>query len=100
MNITLTDDLQRLLRKQVETGQFPDEETVMHEALKRFLTSELPQGHPQVGSPAEVLEGRSPGPFLEDEAIPAPIELPRPGQDVTGPTLPVVTRQPTLLPGK
>jgi Arc/MetJ-type ribon-helix-helix transcriptional regulator len=100
MNIALTDDLQQLLRKKVETGQFPDEEAVVHEALKRFLSSELSQGRPQAGSPAEVREGRSPGPFLEDEAIPVPVELPRPGQHVAGPTIPVVTRQPTLLPSE
>ena len=97
MNITLTDDLQRLLRKHVETGRFPDEEAVVHEALMRFLGSELLQGRPQAGPPVEVLESRSPSPFLEDEAILTPVDLPRPGQHVAGPTIPVVTRQPTLL---
>ena len=37
MNIALTDDLQRLLRKKVENGQFPNEEAVVEEALRLFL---------------------------------------------------------------
>ena len=32
MNIALTDDLQRLLRRKIENGQFPDEEAVVREA--------------------------------------------------------------------
>ena len=35
MSIALTDDLQRLLRKKVENGQFPNEEAVVEEALRR-----------------------------------------------------------------
>jgi Arc/MetJ-type ribon-helix-helix transcriptional regulator len=37
MNIALTDDLQRLLRKQVEDGQFPNEQAVVERALTLFL---------------------------------------------------------------
>ncbi len=42
MNIALTDDLQRLLRKKVENGQFPNEEAVIEQALSLFLTEEPP----------------------------------------------------------
>ena len=51
MNIALTDDLQRLLRKKVENGQFPNEEAVVEQALRRFLTEEPDQGPPPT-SPA------------------------------------------------
>jgi Arc/MetJ-type ribon-helix-helix transcriptional regulator len=51
MNIALTDDLQRLLRKKVENGQFPNEEAVVEQALRRFLTEEPDQGPPPM-SPA------------------------------------------------
>ena len=40
MNIALTDDLQRRLRKKVENGQFPNEEAVVEEALRLFLIEE------------------------------------------------------------
>jgi Arc/MetJ-type ribon-helix-helix transcriptional regulator len=37
MNIALSDDLERLLRKKVENGQFPNEEAVVEQALRLFL---------------------------------------------------------------
>ena len=40
MNIALTDDLQRLLRKKVENGQFPNEQAVVEQALRLFLIEE------------------------------------------------------------
>ena len=40
MNIALTEDLQRLLRKKVENGQFSNEEAVVKEALRLFLIEE------------------------------------------------------------
>jgi hypothetical protein len=100
MNIALTDDLQRLLRKQVETGQFPDEEAVVHEALRRFLAPDPSHGRPQTSTPTGVLEVRLPGPFLTDEAAPAPVELPRPGREIAGSPRPAARRQPTLFPGE
>ena len=44
MNIALTDDLQRLLRKKVENGQFPNEQAVVEQALRLFLIEEPDQG--------------------------------------------------------
>ncbi len=44
MNIALTDDLQRRLRKKVESGQFPNEEAVFEEAWRRFLIEEPDPG--------------------------------------------------------
>ena len=48
MNIALTDDLQRLLRKKVENGQFPNEQAVVEQALRLFLIEEPDQGRPRM----------------------------------------------------
>src|SRR3954468_11501842 len=50
MNIALTDDIQRLLRKKVEDGQFPNEEAVVEEALRHFLIKEPDGGQPPTNS--------------------------------------------------
>jgi hypothetical protein len=99
MNIALKDDLQRLLRKRVENGDFPSEEAVVEEALKSFLIQEPSRGPRQAGSPTEILEVRLPGPFIEDLTALAPADLPRHGRQTAGPSLHDATRQPTLLPG-
>jgi Arc/MetJ-type ribon-helix-helix transcriptional regulator len=43
MNIAVADDLQRLLRKKVENGQFPNEQAVVEQALRLFLIEEPDQ---------------------------------------------------------
>ena len=53
MNIALTDDLQRLLRKRVENGQFPNEEAVVEQALRLFLIEEPDQGQAPMSSATE-----------------------------------------------
>ena len=53
MNIALTDDLQRLLRKKVENGQFPNEEAVIEQALRLFLIEEPDNGRPPMSSATE-----------------------------------------------
>ncbi|MFI5387379.1 MAG: type II toxin-antitoxin system ParD family antitoxin [Fimbriimonadales bacterium] len=53
MNIALTDDLQRLLRKKVENGQFPNEEAVVEEALRLFLIEDPDNGQPPTSSATE-----------------------------------------------
>jgi len=53
MKIALTDDLQRLLRKKVENGQFPNEEAVVEEALRLFLIEEPDNGQPPTSSATE-----------------------------------------------
>jgi hypothetical protein len=100
MNIALTDDLRQLIRRSVETGQFPDEEAVVCEALKQFLVPESPQGRSQTGPAAEIPGGRLPGPFLEDETALVPIEVPRPGREIVSPPASIAARQPTLFPGE
>ncbi len=62
MNIALTDDLQRLLRKRVENGQFPDEAAAVREALRTYLTGE-PQGHPQTGTAVQRQDQRGSRPL-------------------------------------
>jgi Arc/MetJ-type ribon-helix-helix transcriptional regulator len=100
INIALTDDLQRLLRKKVETGEFPNEEAVVEEALKCFLIQEPSRGRPQPSTAAEVSGERLPGPFLEDETALAPVELPRPSRETACSSLQDATRQPDLFPGE
>ena len=80
MNIALTDDLKELLRRKVANGQFPDEEAVVKEASRQFLTRATSQGHPLTSHTLELDQERLPGPFLEDETVLAPVDLPRPGQ--------------------
>jgi Arc/MetJ-type ribon-helix-helix transcriptional regulator len=43
MNIALTDDLECLLRKKVENGQFPDVQAVIEQALRLFLIEQPDQ---------------------------------------------------------
>src|SRR5262245_22454846 len=63
MNIALTDDLQRLLRKKVENGQFPNEQAVVEQALRLFLIEELDQGQTPMSAAIEPETG-------DDEARP------------------------------
>src|SRR5208337_3415073 len=53
MNIALTDDLQRLLKKKVENGQFPNEQAVVEEALRLFLIEKPDKGRPPTSSATE-----------------------------------------------
>jgi Arc/MetJ-type ribon-helix-helix transcriptional regulator len=97
MNIALTDDLQQLLRKKVANGQFPDEEAVVKEALRQFLTG---GGYPSASHPRELDQERLPGPFLEDEAVLALVDLPRPGQALARTAEPVARRHPDCVSGE
>src|SRR3954454_22829499 len=100
MNIALTDDLQRLLRNKVDNGEFPNEESVVEEALKCFLIQGPSLGRRQAGPPIEASHVRLPGPFLEDQAALPPLVLPRSGQEVVRPLAHDATRRPTLFPGE
>jgi Arc/MetJ-type ribon-helix-helix transcriptional regulator len=99
MNIALTDDLQRLLRKKVENGQFPDEEAVVREALRTYLTGEH-QGHPKTGTAVQRQDQRTPGPFIEDEMVLPPMTLPRPGSEIAWSCLVDAARLPDRFPGE
>jgi hypothetical protein len=99
MNLTLTDDLQRLLRSEVEKGQFPDEEAVVREAVRLFLTSGT-QGHPPTGTLPQPQDQRTPGPFLADEMVLPPVTLPRPDADDACSCLEDAARWPDRFPGE
>ena len=96
MNVALTDELRGLLRVKVESGQFPNEEAVIEEALRLFLIEKPHRASEASGQETE----RLPGPFLEDDAAPAPGDLPRSGQEIACLYLHDVTRQPDLFPGE
>jgi Arc/MetJ-type ribon-helix-helix transcriptional regulator len=53
MNIALSDDLERLLRKKVENGQFPNKEAVVEQALRLFLLEEPDVAQPPTTSAAD-----------------------------------------------
>jgi Arc/MetJ-type ribon-helix-helix transcriptional regulator len=53
MNIALTEDLQRPLRRKVENGQFSNEQAVVEEALRVFLIEESKSGPPLTSSATE-----------------------------------------------
>jgi len=99
INISLTDDLGRLLRKKVETGQFPNEEAVVEEALRLFLIRKSEKRHPQTSDAIEPETERLPGPFIEDEKIVAPGDLARTGQEVVRRYIHEIKRSADLMPG-
>ena len=53
MNIALTLDIQRLLRKKVENGQFSNEEAVIEAALRHFLLEDPGNEQPPMRSATE-----------------------------------------------
>ncbi len=46
MNVTLTDEFRDFVRQKVESGEFPNEEAVLQEALRRFRRAEDPRVPP------------------------------------------------------
>ena len=54
VNIALTDDLQRLVRKKIENGQFPNEQAVVEQALRLFLIKEPDQPPTPLSSATEL----------------------------------------------
>jgi hypothetical protein len=78
MNIALTDDLQRLLRKKVEDGPFSSEEAVIEEALKAFLIEETNKGCPEVEA-SSIPSSRPPNGGSPEKALASPIHLTRAG---------------------
>src|SRR4051812_6283117 len=99
MNIALTDDLQQLLRRKVENGQFPDEEAVVREAVRIYLTGEARQ-RPQTDTGARGPGRRTPGPFLADDMVLPPVTLPRSGAEAACSCRDDATRWPDRFPGE
>ncbi len=100
MNIAFTADVERLLRKKVADGLFPNEEAVIAEALKRFLYEDPYDDGDLVNSTTEILIEREPSPFIQDTATLPPADFPREGLDVSCAYLENSVRQPTLFPGE
>jgi hypothetical protein len=100
MNIALADDVQELLRTKVANGQFPNEETLVNEVLRQFLTALPRQEHSSTSPTLEYDEERLPGPFIEDETVLAPVDLPRPGRVTPRTALPAARREPDFIPGE
>jgi putative addiction module CopG family antidote len=45
MNVSLTDELKDFVQKKVESGDFPSEEAVLQEAVRRFHQEDQNGGH-------------------------------------------------------
>ena len=75
MNIALTDDLQRLLRKKVENGQFPNEQAVVEQALRLFLIEEPDQGQAPMSSASETENDEEARPWRGVYALEFPEEI-------------------------
>ena len=99
MNVALTDDLQQLLRKKGEAGLFPSEEAVVETAVRLFLIEGPDKERSEASDTYRQENERLPGPFIDDEAMSAPGDLPRSGQEITCLYLHDVTRRPDLFPG-
>jgi len=63
MNVSLTNDLRDFVRQKVESGQFPSEQAVLEEAVRRFRQEE------QDGSGADAAEQAAPVDLIDHEAI-------------------------------
>jgi hypothetical protein len=100
-NITLSDEIQRLLRSRVESGQFPSQEALIEAALRSFLIEEPAQEVPGKGQAAEPQPKRVPSPFILDEWVFGPGDIPRrPGREVDCVFLRGEKRRPDRYPGE
>jgi Arc/MetJ-type ribon-helix-helix transcriptional regulator len=100
MNFALTGDLERLLRKMVEDGRFPNEEAVVQQALRSFLVEDPAQGVSQKRLPPAIQEERQPGVLIEDDTALGAFEIPRDGRELTSPRLLEPMRLPDRFPGE
>ena len=98
MNVALTDDLEQLLRSKVENGQYPDEESVVREALRRFLIDAPSDRGSRTSGVTAPVEKRQPSPFLDDTMTVAPHDLPRSGREIACDYRSDEKRQPDVFP--
>jgi putative addiction module CopG family antidote len=89
MNVSLTNDLRDFVRQKVESGQFPSEEAVLQEAVRRYRQEEE-------GSGAADAENASSQDLIDSEAI-AYCAREVEGKDV--PSLEEVRRMLSKIPG-
>jgi putative addiction module CopG family antidote len=63
MNVSLTDDLREFVRQKVDSGQFPSEEAVLQEAVRRFRQAD------QNGDGTDDVDQAAPDDLIDHEAI-------------------------------
>jgi putative addiction module CopG family antidote len=90
MNVSLTDDLREFVRRKVESGQFPSEEAVLQEAVRRYRQAD------QNGSRPDDAEQATPDDLIDHEAI-AYCGREVEGKDV--PSIEEVRRMLSTIPG-
>jgi hypothetical protein len=73
---------------------------MVEESLRPFLNDETPAATSGSRAASKPVEGRTPGPFIEDRMIVPPIDLPRDSRAIACTFLRNATRQPTLFPGE
>jgi putative addiction module CopG family antidote len=90
MNVSLTNDLREFVRRKVESGQFPSEEAVLQEAVRRFHQEDQKGGH------TSDAEQAPPDDLIDQEAI-AYCAREVEGKDV--PSIEEVRRMLSKIPG-
>jgi Arc/MetJ-type ribon-helix-helix transcriptional regulator len=100
-DVVLPDDLQRALISKVESGQFPSKGAVIEQALRSFLIEESAQETPERDGATESQSERLPSPFILDEWVFGPGDIPRSGGRRVGCRfLHGETRWPDRFPGE
>lgn len=97
MDVTLENDLKSWVEQKVQSGEFPTEQAVVEAALRQFRSSDRDGGTATM--PAQQ-RSRAPGPFLPDDALGAPCDLPRPGRARSVGVRSGSSRLPDLFPGE
>lgn len=99
--VTLSDELRLLVISKVESGQFASEAAVVEAALRSYLIEGAAEEIPESSRVASSRPQRAPSPFIEDEWVLGPGDIPRQsGREVECLFLPGKMRQPDLYPGE
>jgi Arc/MetJ-type ribon-helix-helix transcriptional regulator len=100
-NVVLPDDLQQAVISRVESGQFASHEALIEEALRSFLIEKPAREAPERERATEPQPKRLPSPFILDEWVFGPGDIPRrPGREVDCVFLPGEKRRPDRYPGE
>jgi Arc/MetJ-type ribon-helix-helix transcriptional regulator len=100
-DVVLPDDLQQALINRVESGQFPSKGALIEKALRSFLIEEPAQEAPEEDRATEPQPERLPSPFILDEWVFGPGDIPRSGgRRVRCRFLRDETRWPDRFPGE
>jgi hypothetical protein len=78
-DVVLPDDLQRALISKLESGQYPSKGALIEQALRSFLIEEPAQEAPEKDRATEPRPKREPSPFILDEWVFGPGDIPRSG---------------------